>query len=239
MITYSSNKNRTALKYLWICCAFCALGFVFFNVRHVSAQPTPHDIKAPAHPLVPNPPRSCPATPQNSPDKPRDGQHDFDFEIGAWKIHLSRLADRLAGSTSWVEFDGTSVTRKVWDGRANLEEFETDSPNFHIEGLTLRVYNPQTHQWSIYWANSKDPDLGQPLTPMVGEFKNGRGEFYDQETWKGRYVFVRFIWSAITPDSAHFEQSYSNDGGKTWEVNWKTDQTRVAGSHDDEPNKSR
>jgi hypothetical protein len=155
-----------------------------------------------------------------------DGQHDFDFEIGTWQIHLSRLQDRLAGSTTWVKFDGTSVTRKVWDGRANLEEFETDSSTGHIEGLTLRVYNPQTHQWSIYWANSQDPALGQPIQPMVGEFKNGRGEFYDQELWKGRTVYVRFVWSEITPKSAHFEQSYSDDGGKTWEVNWITDQTR-------------
>jgi hypothetical protein len=163
---------------------------------------------------------------------PRDGQHDFDFEFGTWKIHLSRLKDRLAGSKEWVEFDGTSVTRKVWEGKSNLEEFETDSPTGHgatghIEGLTLRVYNPTTHQWSIYWANSKDPDLGQPIVPMVGEFKNGQGEFYDQELWKGRSVYVRFIWSKITPNSAHFEQSYSEDGGKTWEVNWVTDQTRV------------
>jgi hypothetical protein len=157
----------------------------------------------------------------------RDGQHDFDFELGTWKIHLSRLQDRLAGSTTWVEFDGTSVTRKVWDGRANLEEFETDSPTGHIEGLTLRVYNPQTRQWGIYWANSKDPALGQPIQPMVGEFKDGRGEFYDQELWKGRAVYVRYIWSEITPDSAHFEQAYSDDGGKTWEVNWITNQTRV------------
>jgi len=85
-----------------------------------------------------------------------DGQHDFDFEIGTWKIHLKRLAHRMVGSTTWAEFDGTSITRKVWDGRANLEEFETDSPaGGHIEGLTLRLYDPQTHQWSLYWATSK------------------------------------------------------------------------------------
>jgi len=173
--------------------------------------------------------RAAPAAAVAAPDAaaPADGQHDFDFELGSWKIHLSRLQDRLAGSTTWVEFDGTSVTRRVWDGRANLEEFETDSATGHIEGLTLRVYNPQTRQWSIYWANSKDPALGQPIQPMVGEFKDGRGEFYDQELWKGRAVFVRFVWSKITPNSAHFEQSYSADGGKTWEVNWITDQTRV------------
>ncbi len=156
-----------------------------------------------------------------------NGQHGFDFEIGNWNIHLARLKDRLVGSTEWVKFDGTSVTRKVWDGRANLEEFETDSPMGHIEGLTMRTFNPQSKQWSIYWASSDDPDLGQPIQPMVGEFKNGRGEFYDQELWKGRMVYVRFLWTDMTANSAHFEQSYSDDGGKTWEVNWITDQTRV------------
>jgi hypothetical protein len=163
------------------------------------------------------------------PPSEQDGQHDFDFEIGSWKIHLSRLQDRLAGSTTWVEFDGTSVTRKVWKGRANLEEFETDSSQGHIEGLTLRLYNPQTRQWSIYWANSNDGILGQP---MIGEFRNGRGEFFDQEPWKGRAVFVRFIWSKTGTKSPHFEQSYSDDGGRTWEVNWITDQTRVPDDSD-------
>ena len=169
---------------------------------------------------------SAPATaqPPSTAAERRDGQHDFDFEIGSWNIHLSRLQDRLAGSTTWVDFDGTSVTRKVWNGRANLEEFETDSSQGHIEGLTLRMYNPQSHQWSIYWANGKDGILGQP---MIGEFKNGRGEFFDQEPWKGRAVYVRFIWSDTTTKSPHFEQAFSDDGGKTWEVNWITNQTRV------------
>ena len=153
-----------------------------------------------------------------------DGSHDFDFEIGHWKIHLRRLVHPLTGSTQWVEFDGTSVTRKVWGGRANLEEFETDGPSGHVEGLTLRLYNPQSHQWSLYWANGKD---GALQLPTIGEFKNGRGEFYDQEPYNGKAIFVRYIWSEITPTSAHFEQSFSEDGGKTWEVNWVTDQTRV------------
>src|SRR5882757_9191703 len=156
----------------------------------------------------------------------RDGQHDFDFEVGRWKIHLKRLNDRLVGSTTWIEFDGTSVTRRVWDGRADLEEFEVDSPTGHIEGMTLRLYDPQTHQWSLYWATSKSGALGQPT---IGEFKNGRGEFFDTEPSgpNGRSILVRFVWSDITPNSAHFEQSFSDDGGKTWEVNWITDQTRV------------
>jgi hypothetical protein len=163
----------------------------------------------------------------------RDGQHGFDFEIGAWKIHLKRLEHRLTGSTTWIEFDGTSVTRRVWDGRADLEEFEVDSPTGHIEGMTIRLYDPQTHQWSLYWATSKSGTLGQPT---IGEFKNGRGEFFDTEPSgpNGRAILVRFVWSDITPNSAHFEQSFSDDGGKTWEVNWITDQTRVK----DEPVKA-
>ena len=157
---------------------------------------------------------------------PHDGQHDFDFEFGTWKIHLKRLLNPLTGSTTWVEFDGDSVTQKVWDGRAQLEQFETDSPvGGHIEGLTLRTYNPKTRQWGLYWANSKD---GRLFVPQIGEFKDGRGEFYAQDTINGKSVFIRFIWSNTNTSTPHFEQSFSEDGGKTWEVNWITDQTRVA-----------
>jgi hypothetical protein len=173
----------------------------------------------------PDPSRAQPATAQKG-----DGQRDFDFELGSWKIHLKRLQHPLTGSNTWVEFDGTSVTRKVWNGRSQIEEFEVDSPTGHIEGLTLRLYNPESHQWSLYWANSKNGAMGGP--PNVGEFKNGRGEFFCQDTYNGRLVLVRYVWSGITPNSAHFEQSYSDDGGKTWEVNWITDQTRVAEATD-------
>lgn len=86
--------------------------------------------------------------------KERDGQHDFDFEIGTWKTHLSRLLHPLTGSTTWVEYEGTSVVRKVWNGRANLVELEVDGPAGHFEGLSLRLYNPQSHQWSLNFSNS-------------------------------------------------------------------------------------
>jgi len=154
----------------------------------------------------------------------RDGQHDFDFEIGTWKTHVSRLLHPLTGSTTWVEYDGTSVDRKVWNGRANLLELEVDGPKGHIEGLSLRLYNPQSHQWSLNFSNSS---VGTLSTPTIGEFKNGRGEFYDQETLNDRAILVRFVISDITPNSARFEQSFSADGGKTWEVNWIATDTRV------------
>jgi hypothetical protein len=155
----------------------------------------------------------------------RDGQHDFDFEIGRWTIHLKRMLHPLSGTAEWAEFDGTSVTRPLWDGRADIEEFETANGTDRVEGMTLRLYDPKAHQWSLYWASGKTGQMGLPAT--VGEFKDGVGEFYDQEPINGRQILVRYQWSRITANSAHFEQAYSDDGGKTWEVNWITDQTRV------------
>src|SRR6516225_3992539 len=96
-----------------------------------------------------------PAGPSPQPAE-RDGQHDFDFQIGSWKTHLKRLENPLTSSTSWVEYDGTTVVRKIWDGRANVVELEVDGPSGHIEGLSLRLYNPKTHQWSLNFANSND-----------------------------------------------------------------------------------
>lgn len=146
-----------------------------------------------------------------------DGQHDFDFEFGAWKAHISRRLHPLSGSNAWVQYAGTSVVRKIWNGRGNLGELEVQGPSGKIEGLSLRLYDPQSRQWSISWANSNDGLLG---VPMVGEFKNGRGEFFDHEIFDGRAISVRFIFSAITPNSFRLEQSFSNDGARTWETNW-------------------
>jgi hypothetical protein len=157
-------------------------------------------------------------------DTQRDGQHDFDFEIGNWKTHLSRLQHPLSGSHTWVEYEGTSVVRKVWDGRANLVELEVDGPGGHVEGLSLRLFNPQSRQWSLNFANANGGTLS---VPTVGEFKNGRGEFYDQEPFNGRMILVRNVWMDMTENSCRFEQAFSDDGGKTWETNWIAVDTRV------------
>jgi hypothetical protein len=161
-------------------------------------------------------PRAAGDSPQ-PPLAERDGQHDFDFEIATWKTHLWRLQHPLSGSNTWVEYEGTSGVRKVWNGRANLVELEVDGPAGHLEALSLRLYNPQSHQWSLNFASSSGGTLSQPT---IGEFKNGRGEFFDQERFNGRAILVRFIISDIKPDSCRFEQSFSDDGGKTWEINW-------------------
>lgn len=154
----------------------------------------------------------------------RDGQHDFDFEIGTWKTHLKRRLRPLTGSNTWIEMEGTTVVRKVWNGRANLVELVADGPTGHFEGLSLRLYNPQTGQWSLNFASSSDGTL---VEPTIGQFKDGRGEFYSQEKLNGRAILVRFVISDITPTSCRFEQAFSDDGGKTWEVNWIAQDTRV------------
>lgn len=154
----------------------------------------------------------------------RDGQHDFDFEIGTWRTRLKRLQHPLSGSTDWVEYEGTTVVRKVWNGRANLVELEASGPAGHFQALNLRLYNPESRQWSLNFASAGGGTLG---VPTIGEFKNGRGEFYDQETFNGRAILVRFVISDITQDSCRFEQAFSDDGGKTWEVNWIAVDTRI------------
>ena len=154
----------------------------------------------------------------------RSGEHDFDFEIGTWKTHLSRLLHPLTGSKTWADYDGTTVVRKVWNGRANLVELVADGPAGHFEGLNLRLYNPESHQWSLNFANSR---VGTMSTPTIGEFKDGRGEFYDQETLDGRAILVRFVIKDIKPGSCRFEQSFSDDGGESWELNWVATDTRI------------
>jgi len=171
---------------------------------------------------------SLPAVSQTAPDASatsteHDGQHDFDFEIGTWRSHISRRLHPLTGSTTWVQMEATVVVRKVWNGRANLMELEADTPTGHLDELNLRLYNPQSHQWSFNFANSKN---GGIAPPMIGEFKNGRGEFIDLEPFDGRTVLVRHVFTDITPDSHHFEQAFSDDGGKTWETNFVASLTR-------------
>ena len=161
----------------------------------------------------------------------RDGQHDFDFSVGTWKTHITRLQKPLSGSTTWIKMEGTKTERKIWNGRAHLEEIEADGPTGHMEGLTLFLYNPQAHQWSQTFASSKDGTLG---SPVIGSFKNGRAEFFGQDTLNDKTILVRAVWSDITQDAHKFEQAFSDDGGKTWETNFIALLTREKSAHESE-----
>jgi hypothetical protein len=157
-----------------------------------------------------------------------DGRHDFDFEVGRWKAHVKRLGHRLSHSTDWDELSGTVVTRTLpmlegW----NESEMQVDSPTSgsHMKLLAVRLYNPSTHQWSIY-GSSIEGGVFDP--PMIGQFRDGRGEFYSRDTYQGRAIFVRFIWQKIGANRTKLEQAFSEDGGKTWETNWIYEGERLA-----------
>lgn len=156
--------------------------------------------------------------------QPRDGQHDFDWELGTWNVKISRLQKPLTGSTTWTELNGTVVCRKVWGGKANLAEVVVDNPSGRLEFLALRLYHPQSRQWTNTFSSSNSGTVG---VPMYGEFKNGRGEFYNQEEFNGRMILVRFLFIPLTADSGRSEQAFSDDGGKTWETNWINIYTRA------------
>jgi hypothetical protein len=156
--------------------------------------------------------------------EPHEGQHDFDFNVGTWKTHIKRIQDPFTAPGQFIELNGTVTVRKVWDGRAQLEEIEADGPNGHWEGMTLFLYNPQARQWSQSFAASKSGVLNPPL---VGAFKDGRGELFAADTFKDRSILVRGVWSEIKPDSHHFQEDYSNDGGKSWTPAFIAELTRI------------
>jgi len=159
-----------------------------------------------------------------SPRNDRGGGHDFDFSIGTFATHIRRLAHPLSGSHAWTEWNGTVVTRRIWDGDGDLEELEASGPAGHFEGLTLRLYDTSRHRWALYWVNIENGSIGMP---MIGTFAQGRGVFYDEETINGRAVQVRNIYSGATAHTYHFEQAFSSDDGKSWETNFAADLSRI------------
>ena len=153
----------------------------------------------------------------------RDGSHDFDFQTGRWHIHNQRLVKRLQGCTEWETFEATLSARLLPGGLGNIDEYFTDHwPGF--VGLSLRIYNRQTGQWSIYWASTQ---IGTLEPPVVGSFVNGVGVFEGRQELDGRPILVRFTWSNITKTSARWEQAFSPDDGQTWEKNWIMVHTRI------------
>lgn len=165
------------------------------------------------------------AAPKPTSTAVRDGQHDFDFWMGSWKVHNRKMVKPLTGSKEWIEFDGTTVARPVWNGRANMDEYEGEAPTGHISGMTVRTYNSKTGNWSLYWANSANGEISMP--PTVGHFQGNKGEFFDKEDYNGKPIVVRYTWTVFSHDSCRWEQAFSTDDGKTWETNWIMENTRV------------
>ena len=160
------------------------------------------------------------------------GVHDFDFLFGDWQVHHRRLKARLAGSTEWIEFDGTQSTRPALGGAGNVSENWFGVPDGAYRGVSVRSFDAKAGQWAIWWLDGRDPVRALD-PPLKGRFESA-GTFYADDTFNGRPIRVRYIWSQITATSAHWEQAYSPDGGKTWETNWVSDFKRVTKGASDE-----
>jgi hypothetical protein len=150
------------------------------------------------------------------------GLHAFDTRAGRWTAHHRRLKERLADNHEWQEFDGTQTAYRLLDGYANTDENVFRMPGGDYRGVTLRAYDPKSGQWAIWWLDARNP-FGELDPPVKGRFVDGVGTFYADDTLRGKPIRVRFIWSQMTATSAHWEQAFSPDGGKTWETNWITD----------------
>lgn len=154
----------------------------------------------------------------------RDGREDFNFLIGKWRTHYRMLRHPLSGDRAWTDCYGRSVVSAFWGGSGNLEDGDLRCPSRYIGGMTLRLYNAGTHQWSLYFGTKK---AGLLMPPQVGHFgANGVGEFYASDTYDRRPIVVRYRWQ-VRSGRPHFEQAFSADKGKTWETNWTTDYTRT------------
>jgi hypothetical protein len=153
-----------------------------------------------------------------------DGRSDFDFLFGSWKVRNRRLRERLKGCTEWEEFESRCRARPILGGLGNMDEFVLERASGRVEAVTVRLYNPAAGEWSIYWAAGTG--AGRFDVPMVGRFDGPRGEFFSHEVFEGRHILARFIWAVTSPDACRWEQSYSADGGKTWETNWTMEFSR-------------
>lgn len=155
------------------------------------------------------------------------GLHAFDSQVGCWTIHNRVLRERLADSHDWFGYDGKQRFWLVMGGYGNMDDTWLNKPDGAYYGLTVRTYDPKTAVWTIWWFDGRNPsdDIDPPVR---GHFVNGVGTFLGDITFNGKPTKARYIWSKMTGTSAHWEQAFSADGGKTWETNWYADFKKVA-----------
>ena len=149
-----------------------------------------------------------------------DAARDFDFLIGDWTVSHRRLRRRLAGDTHWDMFDGTMRARSILAGQGNFDENVIRLPGGTYQACTLRIHDASAGHWSIHWIDGRDPKLDPP---MIGGFADGTGTFFGKDSFEGRAIDVRFLWTRRDGSAARWEQAFSADGGKTWETNWIMD----------------
>jgi hypothetical protein len=151
-------------------------------------------------------------------DGPVAGARDFDFLLGSWRVRNRYLRERLAGSDDWEEFDATSIVRPLVGGLGNEDEFRAEHDGGFV-AMSLRLFDPGTGRWAIYWADSRRPGLLDP--PVLGGFDGDVGTFEGRDTLAGRPIVMRFRWTGVRTPTPRWEQAFSDDGGRTWEPNWE------------------
>jgi hypothetical protein len=156
-----------------------------------------------------------------------DHSHDFDFLVGKWRVHHWRLKERLANSHDWIEFEGTSQLWLTLNGHGTVDDNYIGLPSGPYRAMGFRCYDPKTQMWRIWWLDERDPVNTVASPPVMGNITDGAGVFESPDTFNGKPIVVRYTWSKITHNSAHWEQAFSPDGGKTWETNWRMDLTRM------------
>ncbi|MGD0144350.1 MAG: DUF1579 domain-containing protein [Rhizomicrobium sp.] len=151
--------------------------------------------------------------------------HDFDFFFGSWRVHHRRLKERLAQCDHWEEFAGSTTAQPLLGGLGNVDDTTLELPGGTYRAATLRAFDPETQKWAIWWLDGRNPHRLE--APMLGGFADGVGTFLADDSFEGRPIKVRFLWSRITPRSCRWEQAFSADEGRSWETNWVMDCTRT------------
>ena len=157
-----------------------------------------------------------------------DGREDFDFLFGTWRVAARRLTDVLdPACAAWHEFPLTAEARPVLAGLGNQDSYHGESgPGGRpFDGMTLRLFDPRTRVWRIWWGSTSNPGHLDP--PMQGRFANGRGDFHGRDRLGGHDIDVHFRWHVDGPDAASWAQSFSFDGGRSWTENFTMDFRRT------------
>lgn len=148
---------------------------------------------------------------------PNSSKHDFDFFQGKWKLRNKKLKSRLSNCNEWLEFESTQEMYIILNGIGNIDNFLATFDGEPFEGMTVRLFNPKTKLWSIYWADSNEGKLDPPV---VGSFENNVAYFFTKDIFDNKNIFVVFRWDARDKENPVWSQAFSDDNGKTWEWNW-------------------
>lgn len=151
--------------------------------------------------------------------------NDFDFLVGKWKVHNRRLNKILSGSNDWTEFESELHMRKTLNGIGNVENYYATFGGKPFEGQAVRLFNPRTKLWTVYWMDSSWGTMDEH--PVTGSFENGIGKLYAKDTYGDKEVISLYQWDATDPKHPKWAQALSDDGGKTWEWNWEMTLTRI------------